>query len=186
MHNRIVQPVTNNSRQKPVFLPIQYADHDVGEFVFVRKGTDLSTLPYLPPAPVVDGPREWRYLVGLADVVLAGGMGFGLLMLVRPRTLRKQQAMEVWAAIKKRDLACLATLAEWQDGRLPAAAAAALRSSLEKIDGICLLSGSRKIVVCPVGKQGLGRGENWLFSVDDPPCQFRRALLAKLAGGLGG
>jgi uncharacterized caspase-like protein len=168
MFTAIAPVVTNNSPQKPEFLPILYTGHESGEFVFVRTGTDLVS--YLTvdeagaiPAATVSGPD--RRLLWMAGGVVLFGLLLALVLV--PRMVRRRREKELHQALARRDSEGARQILgkrKVQDKQL-AAKADRLAASAH---GLVLQGMQRTIAIAPGPRQGLGRGERWMLAVADP------------------
>lgn len=171
MFTAIAPIVTNNSPQKPEFLPILYTGHESGEFVFVRQGTELVnyiSTAVATSAPVAEGSGGERRLGPLVYTMIGVGAAVMLLgLLLVPRQRNRTRVLACRAAVAARNLSeaerLLAELPKRQPELIEAVAELA-----RPVPGLALSGVRQRLIVAPGPRQGLGRGPDWLFNIADP------------------
>lgn len=158
--------ITNNSEQKPEFLPILNTGHEKGEFVFVRLGYELEeyvSSNTIGQATVQkDGDYHiWFIVFGIAACCILGG---GLIV---PKVRQKRQEKELARAIDQRDVEAVEKIVEEAD---PKDETLLLSAEMlqSPVAGILLENQGERLVVAPGPRQGLGRGDAWPLSISDP------------------
>ncbi len=167
LHLMIARTVTNNSRQKPECLPIRNIGHMGGEFVFIRRGTELSTFSPID-IPALEEPPPSKITIflfaGIALFVTGSVLFFFLL---KPRQLARNKEKTLRQAMDNRDrqqISKILSASVIHDKELQDEA----DKLTGRIAGLRLEGLANPLYLAPGPKQGFGRGEKWVFNFSDP------------------
>ncbi len=167
LFTEIAPIITNNSPQKPEFLPILYTGHESGEFIFVRNGND--SINYAPSQTLTQKKGALLQHIDQQIILICAAITLVALLLffLVPKTVQRQRDSKLRHAIARRDVQAVRELISKNEPMD--------RQLLEAVDqltgpvkGVILDNVRQKIVIAPGPRQGLGRGGRWVFSISDP------------------
>lgn len=152
LFTEIAPIITNNSEQKPEFLPILNTGHEKGEFVFVREGKDIIHYVSSMPKSIVSTSSSFQPKDNRLIFIAAGLLVVFLIasFLVIPKLLhrRKENASQITPTDEK--------------------SVASVEVLTSPVAALVLENGKKHITIAPGPRQGIGRGANWPLAIADP------------------